>query len=183
MPRLNSQPVRLDEELLGQLKQIGQAAGRSLPMEIEFRLRESLEASPAVRVSPWARALGRLVALLADELAAVSTSPDEALLSTLHGTQALFNELLATYVHQHGDDPPSINNQQKEYSVVAARALYTKLARADEFSRASDWAGSDALKTPLQDELVGIQKDMRLVPPDGPRPKGWENVGKGNKKS
>lgn len=184
MARANTQPVRIAEEVLERLREPAQIAGRSLPMEVEVRLRESLEATPAVRVSPWARGLGRLVALLADELAAVSATPDEALLSSAHAAQTLFGELLATYMHQRGGDPATITAQQKEYAAVAARALYTKLARAEEFSQASGWAGSDALKTPIQDELVGIQKDMKLVPSRGPLPKGWERgAGKGSKKS
>jgi len=83
VPRANAQPVRLSGEVLEATKQASSLSGRSLPMEIEYRLRESLQrgawAEVEGQLASDARALGRLTALLANELGTYGQSGDRAL--------------------------------------------------------------------------------------------------------
>lgn len=74
MPRANAQPVRLSNDLLDATKQACALSGRSVPMEIEHRLRESLErgawADIERQMPSDIRAFGHLVTFMINELGA-----------------------------------------------------------------------------------------------------------------
>jgi hypothetical protein len=82
MPRANAQPVRLSVDVLDATKQACVLSGRSLPMEIEYRLKESLQrgswADIERQLGSNARAFGRLVALMVNELGTHAEPTKEA---------------------------------------------------------------------------------------------------------
>lgn len=77
MARAETQPVRLPSDLVEKLREEAAAADRSLPAEVEARLRDSLDrgawATVEPQLPPRPRAIGRLVGFLANEL--VSFAP------------------------------------------------------------------------------------------------------------
>ena len=81
MARAETQPVRLPAELIEKLREEAKAEGRSLPAEIDARLRDSLDRGAWGKVEahlpPRPRALGRLMGFLANELTAYSPPGEE----------------------------------------------------------------------------------------------------------
>jgi hypothetical protein len=96
MPRLNSAPVRLDNTLLATIKGQASKSGRSLPAEIEERLRSSLERGAWGEVEPSlapnAQALGHLIAFLSHELM-VYSPPSQQTEYIRHGINRIVGRL------------------------------------------------------------------------------------------
>ena len=91
------QTVRVPKDVLEALKPVAKSAGRSVPKEIEHRLRQSLvapEAGATGQASDWATALGLLVTRLAHRTALESQSADEALATMEASAPALLSGLL-----------------------------------------------------------------------------------------
>lgn len=63
MPKLDSQPVRISRALLEQLRPYAMRAGRSLPAEIEHRLKQSVELADKLEEMPADRMAQLLEAL------------------------------------------------------------------------------------------------------------------------
>lgn len=141
-------------------------------MEVEARIRQSLEMTPGVAVSAWAQSLGRLVSLLADELAATSASADEALRATTHGATRLFQALQHAYDERFDSRETMAWDKRREtFAEAAADALCMKLVRASEitqrdrgrdFEEQPHWSRSDAMTGPLYAELVKLQDGLFL---------------------
>jgi hypothetical protein len=81
MVRASTQPVRLPGDLIEALRKEANAAERSLPAETEARLRDSLDrgawAAVEPQLAPRARAVGRLLGFLVNELVAYSPKGEE----------------------------------------------------------------------------------------------------------
>lgn len=96
MARAETQPVRLPSDLVAELRDSGKVANRSVPLEAEIRLRDSLKRGAwgevELRLTSHSRALGRLLSLLSSELAAHSPAGEEyAYLQ--HGTARMIERL------------------------------------------------------------------------------------------
>ncbi|HVW54131.1 MAG TPA: hypothetical protein VHC00_00485 [Rhizobiaceae bacterium] len=96
MARAETQPVRLPADLVDELRKRGKAANRSVPLEAETRLSESIKRGAWAEVEPQLaarpRALGRLLGLLAAELAAHSPTNEEFAYFQ-HGTARMLERL------------------------------------------------------------------------------------------
>jgi hypothetical protein len=163
MPRANAQPVRLSGDVLEATKQASALSGRSLPMEIEHRLRESLQRGAWAEIDGQlasdARALGRLTSLLANELDTYGESGDRAsdlkaavgrLIDRIYGTPKLRGphgqaEMAADYwwlrmanaqerIHEHGAPIP-MTAEQRALLEIRADLPAAKLPGDAERSR------------------------------------------------
>lgn len=76
MVRLNANAVRISNDLVEDIRKVAVASGRSVPMEIEHRLRRSLEAGGGEHYTPWARAVGETVARIASEIDEIGTGAE-----------------------------------------------------------------------------------------------------------
>jgi hypothetical protein len=155
VPRTKTQPVRLSGDLLDQLKAQAAKTGRSIPMEAEHRLRESLTGGAMEEVerqlAPWSRSVGLLVGLLANMHA--SYTPKELRAAELkEGLGVLLDRLGAT---------AALNESDLEQAINFAEHLWLKLANAREQSFREGVA--DPL-TPEQLALSDIKRE--LLPPD-----------------
>ena len=155
MPRVNAQPVRLSSELLEQVKEAARTSGRTVPMEIEHRVRQTLEARSEREIegslSPWALAVGRLARLLANEIAAYSR-PDER-------TARLKVALAKLLDHLGGD--AKLKLEARGQAEDFAEFLWLKFVNAHEHTAE---AGEQMPLTAEQQELVAIREVLQPRP-------------------
>lgn len=164
MPRANTQAVRISNDLIEAMKAPAIAGGRSIPMEIEYRLRQSLEASVDARITPWAQAIGRLMALLGDDLAASSQSADGALAAMKAGSEALLDGLLDSWREVLGaDEVESEYAAAREHAEGVAHLLAQRVRQAHEPKKRA----GDAIKKHLADKaehyLAEVQPSLRRL--------------------
>ncbi|MDE2183475.1 MAG: hypothetical protein KGJ78_10690 [Alphaproteobacteria bacterium] len=153
MPRANAQPVRLSAELLELAKRACEVSGRSLPMEIEHRVRESLQrgawAELEKQEKPEARALGRLVSLLANELETYGDSSDRA--------QDLKSAVGRLVDRLYGGSKVRSPHGQAE---MAAEYWWLRMANAQERSYEN---GAPSPMTTEQRALLDIRADLPVT--------------------
>lgn len=150
MPR-TTQPVRLSTELIELLG--AKKTGRSIPMEVEHRLIQSLEKESVDefehRLAPWPRAIGRLIALLANELAAYSR--EELVTAKL--------KVGVGQVLDHIGAAAELGPDDQEQARNFAEYLWLKMMNADQRTNQD---GKPNPLTPEQSVLLEIRRDLRL---------------------
>lgn len=118
-----TQMVRVPTDLLRALGEAGRAAGRSVPKELEYRLRESLERTGGAHMaSPWARAVSEAVARLAGEIEGVVSDAETRLGMMTWGVSRLFSDL-----GRRADT--TLSKEDRELVELLAAALAAKLKR------------------------------------------------------
>jgi hypothetical protein len=155
MPRANTQAVRISNDLIEALKEPAKAGGRSVPMEIEHRLRRSLEGVDERQLSPWPRSVGRLLALLAEELAAYSEPNKTAAMLRVGAAKLL--------AHLVPDGEPADESGQAE---AFAEYLWLKMMNAHQRTHTEGVASEP---TTEQLELQRL-RDVLLPPKTKPAP-------------
>lgn len=152
MPRANAQPVRLSNDVLDATKQACALSGRSLPMEIEYRLKESLErgswADVEQQMAGDARAFGRLASFLANELGTYSKTGEEA-----RELKAAVSQLID---RMYGSPKPGSPNGQSE---MMAELWWLRLNNAQERTYKN---GVPVPMTSEQRALVEIRSDLAI---------------------
>jgi hypothetical protein len=168
--------VAVPAELLNRIAAIAEKNGRSTTREVESRLRASLEAEEALTqegfASTWARAIGRLMTLLADDLAAGSESADEAFASMKAGASALMDSFLDEWRKILGErEIENVERDTREYASNLARELALRVRRAHEPEKAvynalGEWLRTTqpSLRSLRPEELSEIQAALFLSP-------------------
>ena len=171
MPRADAQAVRLSNDLLEALRPAAVASGRSLPMEIEFRLRQSLESGGDDRLSPWARVIGRHLAYLAAGAAEDSQSADEALASAKARTVSYFDQLLGAFAEVLGKtEIARIEHECREIHTEAGAAFAQRVLNAHEPDKRTAhgrdrWMEvAQATRAPSPEQLVKDQETLFVSP-------------------
>jgi hypothetical protein len=175
VPRTKTQPVRLSADLLDQLKAQTAKSGRSIPMEAEHRLRESLAGGSMEEgyASTWARAIGRLTTLLANDFAAGSKSPYEALAAMKLGTAALLSSFLDEWRIIYGERKiESVEHNTAVHAINLALELARKIRHAHEpenpilnaMPPSWLWTTQASLRSLGPEELKEIQAALYLSP-------------------
>lgn len=99
------------------------------------------------RPSPWARAIGRLMTLLADDLAAASQSADEALAAMKVGAPALMEALLDSWREiLCAKEVQSVENDARYHAEALAKALGLKVRQAHAPEKQTDKAPTSWLR-------------------------------------
>lgn len=164
MARTSTQPVRIPSDLAAELKAKGSSEGRTLPAEMEGRLRASLKRGAWDDVEPKlsdrARALGRIVGFLANELTTYSPvgKRDEYVRI---GIARLFERLEA---------PPKLREAGHEAETMTDY-WWLRLRNAHEKTTKD---GKVLHPTVEQSALMEIWKDLNATVPDKGRRAGKE---------
>jgi hypothetical protein len=161
--------VMVPAEFRSELVKQAETEGRTLSDVTRERLLRPLAADQ--HLSP-ARAIGRLVELLADDLAAYSQSADEWHSDMRAAVPALIGELFGG-VSAPAPATIASSNDSRSFAEIAARALGQKVRRAhlprsgDFWADAADRAVAQvqpSLAKLQQDELLKIQQALGLSP-------------------
>jgi hypothetical protein len=179
--RAKTQMLRLDSELWEQIRKQASGAGKTPRQEIEHRLRESLRKTTHGRLSP-ARALSRLIELLAADVTSYCQTADEWLGGMKAGNAVLLNELLAGIPKGEGGGHQESQHNDHTFAESVARTLAQKVLRAHlprkpksylaqlaDSELAAEMPSTESLR---QDELLRIQQALGLSPDDNAGAKG-----------
>lgn len=173
------QTIRVPRDVLEALKPLAKAAKRSVPKELEHRLRQSLEEpgiGAAGQASEWATALGLLVTRLAHKTAQESQSADEALATMGASASAIIEGLLEGFQIALGSEVHDLSPGEREAAIRAGHDLAMRVRNAhappsrprgnsieDRWAElAAKQEAADALFT--QPELLDIQAKLLLTP-------------------
>ena len=127
--------LRLDAQLWGRLADVAERSGRTPRQEIEARLRDSLgdaRSGSAQTASEWSRAIARLIAVLAQDVASDSQSADEALAVLEVAAPALLRALLFGFKDALGKELHSVSESDKAAIVANADRLAKLVRQAHE---------------------------------------------------
>lgn len=155
MPRANSQPVRLDSQLIEKMEKLALASGRSIPMEIEYRLKRSLTSDPIERLPEWPRAVAYLTGLLARDAASSSQSPDEALAVVKESVSALLDILIQELRKASKNDKlGKLSADDRRWAADQAEFLARRLLDAHKQREDPAQTVEDLWQKAAEDELV-----------------------------
>jgi hypothetical protein len=167
--------VAVPAELLNRIAAIAERNGRSTTREVESRLRASLEGEEALtresNVSSWARAIGRLMTALANDFAAGSKTPYEALAAMKAGATALMGTFLDEYRKTLGGQVDRVEANADAHAGNLGLLLARKVRHANEPENATFslpqswlWTTQASLRSLQPEELKEIQAALFLRP-------------------